>query len=97
MERVSATLSDGRAFLMHDRWTAADLAFACHIYPCLGLPKVRAPQWRSAIETLPSSNARRHRTSDLGKQTAPSHQRMTMAAPTLEALQGRVLLNLRQC
>ena len=38
--RVSSMLADGRAYLAHDQWTAADLAFVCHLAPCLALDEV---------------------------------------------------------
>lgn len=50
-ERVSQRLADGRRYLVGDRFTAADLSFACMAAPAVFPPEYSA--WMPPIERLP--------------------------------------------
>jgi glutathione S-transferase len=55
MAQISARLRDGRPYLVGDRFTAADLAFACMAAPAVFPPEYSA--WMPGLERLPA-NAR---------------------------------------
>jgi glutathione S-transferase len=52
MAAISAQLADGRSYLVGDRFSAADLAFACMAAPCVFPAEYSA--WLPPLERLPS-------------------------------------------